>query len=295
MRFQFIQAHARIFHITTMCRVLEVSKAGYYAWRVRPLADRVKEDQRLSARIRVIYEEAKGRYGSPRVYQELRALGLPCGKHRTARLMRVEGLRAKSARHFRVTTQSDHAHPAAPNVLARDFAVSESTAAAAIAAPVWMADITYLPTGEGWLYLAVILEREARRVVGWALRPHLGQELALSALEMALQHHRPVGGGMHHSDRGVQYASHGYRRRLMQAGFALSMSRRGNCWDNAVVESFFATLTKELLLDGPFRTRDAARQAVFEFIEVWYNRRRRHSALGYRTPAEYAEELRQAS
>ena len=295
MRFQFIHSHARIFHITTMCRVLEVSKAGYYAWRVRPLAERVKADQRLSARIRVIYEETKGRYGSPRVYQELRALGLPCGKHRTARLMRVEGLRAKSARHFRVTTQSDHAHPAAPNVLARDFAVSEPTSAAATAAPVWMADITYLPTGEGWLYLAVILEREARRVVGWALRPHLGQELALSALEMALQHHRPVSGGVHHSDRGVQYASHGYRRRLMQAGFALSMSRRGNCWDNAVVESFFATLTKELLLDGPFRTRDAARQAVFEFIEVWYNRRRRHSALGYRTPAEYAEELRKVS
>lgn len=294
MRFLFIQSHARIFHITTMCRVLKVSKAGYYDWRARPLAERVKEDRRLSARIRVIYEEAKGRYGSPRVYQELRALGLPCGKHRTARLMRAEGLRAKSARHFRVTTQSDHAHPAAPNVLARDFAVPEPTPAAAAAAPVWMADITYLPTGEGWLYLAVILERASRRVVGWALRSHLGQELARSALEMALRHHRPTG-GVHHSDRGVQYASHGYRRQLTQAGFTVSMSRRGNCWDNAVVESFFGTLTKELLVDGIFATRDAARQAVFEFIEVWYNRRRRHSALGYRTPAEYAEVLLNAS
>jgi putative transposase len=278
-----------------MCKVLEVSKAGYYAWRARPLAARVQEDRRLRARIRVIYEETKGRYGSPRVYQELRALGLACGKHRTARLMRAEGLRAKSARRFRVTTQSDPAHPAAPNGLARAFAVPEPTAAAATAAPVWMADITYLPTGEGWLYLAAILERDTRRVVGWALRPHLGQELARSALEMALQHHPPAGRGMHHSDRGVQYASHAYSRRLAQAGFTLSMSRRGNCWDNAVVESFFATLTKELLVDGPFRTRDAARQAVFEFIEVWYNRRRRHSALGYRTPAEYAEELRKAS
>lgn len=294
MRFQFIHSHARIFHITTMCRVLEVSKAGYYAWRARPLAERVKEDQRLSARIRVIYEEAKGRYGSPRVYQELRALGLTCGKHRTARLMRREGLRAKSARRYRLTTQSDHSHPAAPNVLARDFAVPEPPVAAA-AGPVWMADITYLPTGEGWLYLAVILERDGRRVVGWALRPHLGLELALSALEMALQHHQPTGGGIHHSDRGGQYASHAYRRRLTQAGFMPSMSRRGNCWDNAVVESFFATLTKELLVDGPFPTRDAARQAIFEFIEVWYNRRRRHSALGYRTPAEYAQELRKAS
>jgi putative transposase len=294
MRFQFIQSHARIFHITTMCRVLEVSKAGYYAWRARPLAERVKADRRLSARIRVIYEETKGRYGSPRVYQELRALGLACGKHRTARLMRAEGLRAKSARHFRVTTQSDHAHAPAPNVLARDFGVPEPTRATAAAAPVWMADITYLPTAEGWLYLAVILERASRRIVGWALRPHLGQELARSALAMALQHHRPAS-GIHHSDRGVQYASHAYRQLLHQARFTASMSRRGNCWDNAVVESFFATLTKELLVDGGFTTRDAAHHAVFEFIEIWYNRKRRHSALGYRTPAEYAEELRKAS
>jgi len=294
MRFLFIQSHARIFHITTMCRVLEVSKAGYYAWRARPLAERVKADRLLSARIRAIYEETKGRYGSPRVHQELRALGLACGKHRTARLMRAEGLRAKSARRFRVTTQSKHAHPPAPNVLARDFAVPEPTPVAAAAAPVWMADITYLPTGEGWLYLAVILERASRRVVGWALRPHLGQELAVSALELALQHHRPAG-GVHHSDRGVQYASHAYRQLLRRAGFTASMSRRGDCWDNAVVESFFATLTKELLVDGSFTTRDAARQAVFGFIEIWYNRKRRHSALGYRTPAEYAEELRRAS
>jgi putative transposase len=294
MRFQFIHSHARLFHIVTMCRVLEVSKAGYYAWRARPLAERVKADRLLSARIRAIYEETKGRYGSPRVYQELRALGLACGKHRTARLMRTEGLRAKSARRFRVTTQSEHAYPPAPNVLARDFGVPEPTRRAAAAAPVWMADITYLPTGEGWLYLAVILERATRRVVGWALRPHLGQALALSALETALQQHRPVG-GIHHSDRGVQYASHAYRQLVHQAGFTASMSRRGDCWDNAVVESFFATLTKELLVDGLFPTRDAARQAVFAFIEVWYNRRRRHSALGYRTPAEYAEELRNAS
>jgi transposase InsO family protein len=271
-----------------------VSKAGYYAWRARPLAERVQADRRLSARIRAIYEETKGRYGSPRVYQELRALGLPCGKHRTARLMRAAGLRAKSARRFRVTTHSDHVYPAAPNVLARDFAVPEPTPAAAAAAPVWMADITYLPTGDGWLYLAVILERASRRVVGWALRPHLGQELARSALEMALQHHRPAR-GVHHSDRGIQYASHAYRQQLQHAGFTASMSRRGNCWDNAVVESFFATMSKELLVDGGFPTRDAARHAVFEFIEIWYNRKRRHSALGYHTPAEYAEALRNAS
>ena len=295
MRFQFIHAHTNIFHITAMCRVLEVSRAGYYAWRARPLAERVKENQALLARIRAIYAETKGRYGSPRVHQELRALGLTCGKHRTARLMRTDGLRAKSARHFRVTTQSEHGHPVPPNVVARDFAVADpGNAAASAESPVWMADITYLPTGEGWLYLAVILERASRRVVGWALRPHLGQELALSALSMALQHERPTG-GVHHSDRGVQYASHAYRRLLSGSGFTASMSRRGNCWDNAVVESFFATLSKELLIDGIFPTREAARQAVFEFIEIWYNRKRRHSALGYRTPAEYAEELAKAS
>jgi putative transposase len=295
MRFQFVHAHASIFHITTMCRVLEVSRAGYYAWRARPLAERVKENQALLARIRAIYAETKGRYGSPRVHQELRALGLACGRHRTARLMRAEGLRAKSARRFRVTTQSEHTHAVPPNVVARDFAVADPAAVAPVTdPPVWMADITYLPTGEGWLYLAVILERASRRVVGWALRPHLGQELALSALTMALQHERPAG-GVHHSDRGVQYASHAYRRLLSGAGFTASMSRRGNCWDNAVVESFFATLTKELLIEGIFPTREAARQAVFEFIEIWYNRRRRHSALGYRTPAEYAEALAIAS
>lgn len=290
MRFAFIQLHARIYHVTTMCRVLEVSRAGFYAWRARPLCQRVQDDTRLRARIRQIYAAVKGRYGSPRVRQELRALGLPCGKHRVARLMRADGLRAKSARRFRATTQSTHAYPPAPNVLHRDFAV-----AAQAATPVWMADITYLPTGEGWLYLAVILERATRRVVGWAVRPHLDQALTLSALQMALQHHRPTGGGLHHSDRGVQYASHAYRELLETAGFTVSMSRRGDCWDNAVVESFFATLTKELLLEGVFPTHTAARHAVFEFIEIWYNRQRRHSALAYRTPVEFERELHHAS
>lgn len=289
MRFAFIQSHARIYHITTMCRVLEVSKAGYYAWRVRPLCQRVQDDAVLRQRIRRIYAAVKGRYGSPRVRQELRALGLPCGKHRVARLMRAEGLRAKRPARFRVTTQSTHGYAPAPNVLHRDFAVASQPTV-----PVWMADITYVPTQEGWLYLAVILERASRRVVGWALRSHLGQELTLSALQMALQHQRPAR-GLHHSDRGIQYASHAYRRCLEDAGFQTSMSRRGDCWDNAVVESFFATLTKELLVDGIFPTHAAARQALFEFIEIWYNRQRRHSALAYRTPVEFQAALHQAS
>jgi transposase InsO family protein len=288
MRFVFIHAHARIYHVTTMCRVLEVSKAGYYAWRARPLCDRVRADRLLRERIRQIHQRVKGRYGSPRVHQELRALGLRCGKHRVARLMRAEGLRATRARRFRVTTRSDHAHPAPANLLARDFRVVAPAAGA-----VWMADITYLPTHEGWLYLAVVLDRASRRVVGWALRPRLDQELTLSALRMALTHQRPSG-GLHHSDRGLQYASHAYRQLLARTGFTSSMSRIGDCWDNAVVESFFATLTKELLLGKSFATRDQARREVFEFIEVWYNRQRRHSSLGYRTPVAFEADLQQA-
>lgn len=286
MRFVFIQAHARIFHITTMCRVLQVSKAGYYAWRARPLCERVKADLHLRDRIRQIHRQVKERYGSPRVYQELRALGISCGENRVARLMRRAGLRARSARRYRVTTQSDHAQPVAPNRLDRQFAVTT------IERPnrVWAADITYVPTGEGWLYLAVILDLASRRVVGWALRSRLDQELALSAFRMA-RLHRGAQGGLHHSDRGAQYASTAYQQLLTEAGFRVSMSRRGDCWDNAVVESFFATLTKELLNDGIFATRAAASRALFEFIEIWYNRTRRHSTLGYRTPVQFEEQL----
>lgn len=290
MRFLFIQAHARIYRVRTMCRVLEVSRAGYYAWRARPLAERVRDDRVLRERIRKIHDQVQQRYGSPRVHQELKALGIRCGKKRVERLMREDGLRAKSARRFRVTTQSGHREPVAPNRLDRQFAV------ACHERPnrTWAADITYIPTREGWLYLAIILDLASRRVVGWALRTRLDQELALNALRMALRH-RGTHGGLHHSDRGVQYASAAYRQLLADAGFLPSMSRVGDCWDNAVVESFFATLTKELLIDGLFETRAAASRALFEFIEIWYNRQRRHSTLGYLTPVEFEEQLQQAS
>ena len=292
MRFQFIQAHARIFHITTMCRVLEVSKAGYYAWRARPLCDRVRDDRVLTAKIRAIQHEVQYRYGRPRVRMELRALGFACGKHRVGRLMREADLNAKHRPRFRVTTRSNPQHAPAPNVLARQFALAR-TPALATRDRVWAADITYLPTREGWLYLAVVLDLASRRVVGWALRTRLDQELALSALRMALTHRR-ARGGLHHSDRGAQYTSAGYQQALTAAAFTASMSRVGNCWDNAVVESFFATLTKELLVDNVFATRDAACRAVVAFIEIWYNRKRRHSSLGYRTPAEYEEQMLKA-
>jgi putative transposase len=290
MRFAFIQTHARIFHIVTMCRVLQVSKAGYYAWRARPLCDRVQENQHLRERIRQIHQQVKQRYGSPRVYQELRALGIRCGENRVARLMRLDGLKAKSARRYRVTTQSQHQQPIAPNRLNRQFDVSR------IERPnrVWAADLTYIPTGEGWLYLAVVLDLASRRVVGWALGSRLDQELALTAMRMALLH-RKASGGLHHSDRGVQYASAAYQQLLTEAGFTVNMSRRGDCWDNAVVESFFATLTKELLNDGVVASRAGASRAIFEFIEIWYNRTRRHSTLGYRTPLQFEQELQRAS
>lgn len=290
MRFAFIQAHARVWHVTTMCRVLEVSKAGYYAWRGRPLSDRVKDDRVLTARIRVIQREVKQRYGTPRVRMELRALGFTCGKTRVNRLMREAGLQARRPRKYHVTTQSAHHEPIAPNVLKRQFAVAQQSRTDAT----WAADITYVPTREGWVYLAVILDLATRRVVGWALRTRLEQELATAALRMALLHCRPRG-GVHHSDRGVQYASRAYQLLLQQAGFIPSMSRVGDCWDNAVVESFFATLTKELLEDHEFATRAQASRELFEFIEIWYNRKRRHSSLGYRSPEEYDRQLRKAS
>jgi transposase InsO family protein len=287
MRFAFIQAHAGIWRITTMCRVLEVSKAGYYAWRARPECARRRANQAITTQLRVLHQRFKRRYGSPRLLPELQALGFECGKHRVARLMREAGLRAKSARRFRVTTQSGHRAPVARNELARRFAVPRRLPARQTVA----ADITYIPTREGWLYLAVVLDLASRRVVGWGLRTRLDQELTLSAMRMALTRCRTSITGLHHSDRGVQYASAAYQQLLQQAGFTPSMSRVGDCWDNAVVESFFATLTKELLIDTEFATRAEASRELFEFIEIWYNRQRRHSSLGYRTPVQYEQQV----
>lgn len=290
MRFLFIHAHKRIFHVLTMCRVLEVSRAGYYKWRAQPLSERVKEDRVLAARIRAIHKGRRRSYGSPRVHQELRGLGIRCGEKRVARVMREENIRALVRKQYRVTTKSSHAEPVAPNHLARKFSVEEQSGKDSV----WAADITYIPTREGWLYLAVILDLASRRVVGWSVRTRLDQELALGALQMALRH-RGARGGLHHSDRGVQYASIAYRRLLASAGFTPSMSRTGDCWDNAVVESFFATITKELLIDGLFDSRAIAAREIFEFIEIWYNRQRRHSSLGYRSPAQFEEELQRVS
>jgi transposase InsO family protein len=283
MRFTFIAAHVPEFHVTTMCRVLLVSKAGYYAWVKRPPSAHTTADEQLAADIRVVHETSRGTYGSPRVQEELKAQGQRHGRKRIARIMRRQGIRAKTVRRFRRTTDSNHAHPIAPNTLARQFAVAQ------VAAPnrVWVGDITYLSTRAGWLYLAVVLDLGSRRVIGWAMRHTLEGALTADALTMALAGRQPGPGVLHHTDRGSQYAATDYRALLTAHGMACSMSRVGDCWDNAVAESFFATLKRELADDADWHTRDDARTAVFEYIEVWYNRYRRHSSLGYLSPVAY--------
>jgi len=289
MRFAFIQVHVRQHAVTTMCRVLRVSKAGYYAWGKRAPSARTTADEQLAERIRTVHRTSRRTYGSPRVHAELQAQGRRHGRKRIERLMRTRGIRAKARRRFRVTTDSKHAHPIAPNTLARQFAVEQ------VAAPdrVWVGDITYLLTREGWLYLAIVLDLGSRRVIGWAMRHTLEGVLTEDALTMALTGRRPGPGVLHHTDRGSQYAAGDYRALLSAHGMACSMSRVGDCWDNAVAESFFATLKRELADEADWATRDDARTAVFEYIEVWYNRQRRHSSLDYLSPVAY--ELRHAS
>jgi len=272
-----------------MCRVLQVSKAGYYAWVQRPQSARGVEDEALVQRIRTVHAASRSTYGSPRVHAELVAQGEQSSVHRVARLMRGAGVRARTPRRFRVTTESAHTHPIAPNVLDRQFAVEAVPALNTV----WVGDMTYLATREGWLYLAIVLDLASRRVVGWAMRHTLEGALTRDALEMALAGRQPGAGVLHHTDRGSQYAAGAYQALLAAQAMTCSMSRVGNCWDNAVAESFFATLKRELADHADWATRDLARTAVFEYIEVWYNRQRRHSSLGYLSPAAY--ELQQTS
>ncbi len=268
-----------------MCRTLGVSTSGYYDWRQRPESQRSQEDQRLVVEIKAIHQESRRTYGAPRIHHELQERGVRCSRKRVARLMRLHGVRAKQKRRFKATTDSRHSLPVAENVLGRAFTPSAPDG-------VWAADITYIWTGQGWLYLAVVLDLFSRRIVGWSMQPTLKRQLVIEALEMALKQRQPSQGLLHHSDRGSQYASRDYQRLLERHGIACSMSRKGNCWDNAPVESFFATLKKELVHHRRYRSRAEAKADLFEYIEVWYNRKRRHSSLDYRCPVEY--ELEQA-
>jgi putative transposase len=282
--FRFIAAAAGRRPVALSCRVLGVSRAGFYAWRERPPSARARADAELTAIIHRLHGENRGVYGSPRIHAELRAGGRRHGRKRVARLMRPAGLRGcPRPRRRPCTTVADPAATAAPNLVQRRFDPLAPDR-------VWLADITYVPTEEGWLYLAAVLDAFSRRVVGWAMADHLRTELVLDALDLALASRRPAAGLVHHSDRGCQYTALAFGRRLAESGLVPSMSRTANCFDNAVAESFFAPLKRELV-DRPDRapwpTRAAARQALFEYVEGFYNRRRRHSTLRYLSPAAY--------
>jgi putative transposase len=282
MSYAFICEHVADFPVEVMCEVLGVSRSGYYAWASRAESARAAADRALAAEIRAAHVGSRGRYGSPRIHAHLRAHGRRIGRKRVARLMRRMNLSARRKRRFRRTTDSAHAYPVAPNRLGRQFT-------AAALDRVWLADLTYIWTAEGWLYLAVVLDLFSRRVVGWAMADHLGHELALAALDMAIAQRRPAPGLLHHSDRGVQYACRVYRQRLAAHGVVCSMSRKGDCWDNAPMESFYATLKGELVDQRDYATRNEARADVFQYVEGFYNRRRLHSAIGYLTPEQKAD------
>ncbi len=282
MIYQFIEQHKQEFPVVVMCKVLGVSESGFYAWRKRPACQRRREDAQLTQEIGQVFRMHRGRYGSPRIHRELRDQGRSCSRKRVARLMREAELYAKRKRLHVMTTRRDATHPVAPHVLERDFTATEPNKK-------WVTDITYIPTAAGWLYLAVILDLYSRMVVGWSMSSCCDEELVERALDMALARRRPQTGLLHHSDRGCQYTSRAYRRRLEQAGIAVSMSRKGNCWDNAPMESFFGTLKEECLESAIYGSHDEARLSIFTYLEVYYNRIRRHSTLGYMSPLIYEQ------
>jgi len=263
-----------------MCRVLSVCTSGFYMWRRNPGSKRESDNVRLVTHIKAVHKESRKTYGSPRIHAELCSRGIRCGKNRVARLMKQRGIQARHRRKFKATTDSNHHLPVHDNLLNRTFGVSAPNMS-------WAADITYIWTREGWLYLAVILDLFSRKIIGWSMKERLEKQLVIDAFIMALGHRKPVGGLLHHSDRGSQYASKEYQALLERADMSCSMSRKANCWDNAVVESFFSTLKREWVQGKRYRTRSEARADVFYYIETWYNRKRRHSTLGYLSPTEF--------
>jgi putative transposase len=289
MSYRFVAAERATFPVRTLCRLAGVAVSGFYAWLRRRPGRRREDDRRVSERVGAIFAASRRTYGSPRVHAELREEGVRIGRKRVARLMREMGLSARrGCRRTPRTTDSRHDFPIAPNLLDQDFAAERPDA-------VWLADISYIPTGEGWLYLAAIKDLATREIVGWSMADHLGAELACDALRMALQRRQPPPGLTHHSDRGAQYACKDYRAILARHGITRSMSRKGNCYDNAPMESFFGSLKSELVHRTSFPTREAARRAIFEYVEAFYNRRRRHSGLGFLTPAQAYEQMARAA
>lgn len=280
MKYAFMAAQEGQYAVKRMCRALNVSRSGYYAWRGRPASPRAQANELLVARIREEFRASKHTYGSPRIHIALRQKGMRCGRHRVGRLMRLYGMQARPRRtRFPRTTQRDRQATPAPNLLGQQFSSPAPDRR-------WVSDITYIDTAEGWLYLAVVMDLYSRRVVGWAMADHTQASLVQAALEMALRRRRPAEGLLHHSDQGSQYTSRAYQQLLGAHGCQMSMSRVGNCFDNAPIESFFSTLKAECATQQ-FATKTQARTAIFEYIESWYNRQRLHSALGYKSPMEF--------
>jgi len=287
VRFAFVKDNRSRYPVAVLCDVLSVSRSGFYAWAKRPESGRARRRAELVEHVRAAHAQSRRTYGSPRVTQALKASGVKACENTVAKVMREEQIRSKVVRRFRVrTTDSAHAHPVADNLLDRDFAAAAPNAK-------WAADITYVPTGQGWLYLAAVIDLCSRRVVGWAMADHLRATLCTEALEMALSRRKPPADRtlVHHSDRGVQYACGDYRALLDGHGIACSMSRKGDCYDNAAMESFFKTLKVELVYHERYATRAQAMASVFEYVECWYNRKRLHSSLGYTSPEQYERSL----
>jgi putative transposase len=280
MIFRFMHEHQTELSVTVMSDVLSVSRSGYYAWLKRPVSRRKQANAELMEKIRIVHCDSDKSYGSPRVHRALKEQGDNCGKNRVARLMREDGLRSKTKWRFKATTDSKHHLPVAPNLLNRDFHPVQPN-------EVYAGDITYVWTAEGWLYLAVVMDLFSRAVVGWAMDKRMTRQLVIDSLTMAVQRRAAPSGIVFHSDRGSQYASGDFQSLLRQYGMRCSMSRKGDCWDNAPVESFFGTLKRELIFHQKYPTRFHARQSIFDYIERFYNRRRLHSTLGYKSPAVY--------
>lgn len=280
MKYAFIEAHRARYPVPAMCELLEVSCSGYHAWRGRGPSPREQENNRLLMQIRAIHSASHGSYGSPRVHEELRDQGKVVSLNRVRRLMKKNGIAARHKRKFRATTDSRHNLPVAPNLLGQEFVTERPD-------QVWLADVTYLWTDEGWLYLACVLDLYSRLVVGWAMSEHNDRQLVIAALGMAYFQRRPARGLVHHSDRGSVYCSHDYQKLLKQYGMVCSMSRKANCYDNAPMESWFKSLKVEWVHLRRFATRAQARSDAFSYIETFYNPRRRHSSLGYVSPREF--------
>jgi len=280
MKYWFIDQYRSYHGVQRMCRVIVASRSGYYGWKRQQESKRQKENEKILMEIKESHKNSHKIYGSPRITEDLQANGTKCSENRVARLMKVHGIIAKTKKKFKATTNSKHNLPIAENLLNQDFAAEKPNT-------VWVSDITYIWTLEGWLYLAAILDLYSRQVVGWAMSDKLTADFVIKALHQAIGKRNPVRGCIFHSDRGVQYASADFRDVLNSHGFIQSMSRKGNCYDNAVAESFFHTLKTEHVYDYRYETRAEATQSVFEYIEMFYNRQRRHSALGYRSPVSF--------